>query len=81
MSEQEPPVPHFDDTVVWLMWTWLPGRIGWVSQRRPHSSREGMDRRAEEWRRFLRSCSLPGIVEVRREDDGPPPEPDQSDPS
>jgi len=77
-GEQQPPVPHFDDTV-WVMWTWMPGRIGWVSQRRPYSSRQAMDRRAEEWRHFLRSCGLPGIVEVRSEADGEPDDPEQID--
>lgn len=76
-SEQQPPVPHFDDTVR-VIWTWLPGRIGWVSQRRPYSSSEATTAHAAEWRRFLLSCGLPGIVEVRTEDDGPPPEPDPS---
>lgn len=62
-----------NDLTVWVLWLWLPGRIGWVSQRQPYSSREAVVSRAEERRKFLAGCGLDVRAEVRDEEDGPPP--------
>ncbi|RTL61265.1 MAG: hypothetical protein EKK42_35710 [Pseudonocardiaceae bacterium] len=65
------------DVSVWAIWARFPGSIGWTSKRISHSSRERVEARAEVWRGLYKAWGLPGIVEVRSEHDGEPPDPER----